>query len=145
MIINRKVQFTLVLLGFLVIFSCAHSHKNRVVPDWITNQSVWPEDKICALGQAGPTFYETDAINKAKDAARTELGKVIHFETRSLFVERQKGGKGGVTGSAESISAGYSEAEVKGSEIIFSWYDKNGDFSGGKLGIAYALACLPRS
>jgi hypothetical protein len=117
----------------------AHFTGGARPPAWVNDL---PQDKnaLYATGISGPTFYSDDAVKYAGDNARVELGRAISSHITSAFLSVETN-DGTTVDTASTIDAthDYSDTVVENSEIVATWIDRSGSYSGTQ-GTAYALA-----
>lgn len=113
-------------------------------PAWVTNP---PDaaDALYAVGVAGPTFYPEDGARYAAENGRAELGRTISSTvTSALFVETTSGGSYVDTASATQMTHDFSEAIVENAQVVATWVDRSGGFS-GQSGTTYALVKIDKA
>lgn len=98
---------------------------------------------VCAIGVAGPTFFRTDAVEKAGDAARTELARTLSVKVQTAMLDVQTTGGGRKESiSVVEVSSYVNEVVLDGSRIIEVWYDEYGKGFAQKPNYTYALGCV---
>jgi len=145
------------LVFFLLAAGCAGGQGSRPqaaapqlvpagVPAWVKNTPLDPKGQwLYASGYSPRSFYLKDAIEHAKNAARVELAKSLQVSVQETLTDTLKGGQRTAGARAEIVSVSQStlDAELKDSEIVETWHDKDG--LAGEVGAVYALARLKHS
>lgn len=143
-------SLTLTLLVGFALVGCGGGGERTAVPgppapEWINNPPT-AVDAIYAVGAANVGANPVLARNKAADAARQELGRIIQVKVKSLldnFMQEHQefiNNQGTVTSEefTRSVSRSVSQATLAGSQIVEFYYDKDNK-------IYYALAVLRKN
>lgn len=95
---------------------------------------------VYAVGSAGPTFFPQDSLRYAREDARVQLSHALASKVTAITVVVNSDGNLGWSDSAGVVEAtsDYTEAVVELSEIVGTWVDRTGSFS-GSAGTSYAL------
>ncbi len=136
-ILATLLLFALWLPGCSPDVTSAH-----VPPPWLVEL---PSKKgvLFAVGVCGPTWYPTDAIKRATDAAREELAKSLGGRIRSvILVEESRKGTSVQLVSVTEVTAWASDVVLSCSQVVATWIDINGVYQQGKPGTTYALGSL---
>lgn len=136
------------LLMLAVGSACASNPKNPAAhgdnspPAWL---QTLPREKnaIYAIGSAGPTFFPQDSLRYAKEDAWAQLAHTVATQVTSITVtvSSESGSNWTDTASVVEATSGLAEAVVEFGEIIATWVDRRGIFSGSP-GSSYALVRL---
>lgn len=140
---------SLLLLGLASLVGCATAPATidgadrSTPPGWLRTL---PRESnvIYAVGIAGPTYFAEDSLRYAQDDARVQLSHALASKVTAITVSVTNDGNSGWTDSAgvvESITGDYTDAVVELSEIVGTWVDRQGGYS-GRAGTSYALARL---
>ncbi|MFN3135485.1 MAG: LPP20 family lipoprotein [Candidatus Kryptonium sp.] len=133
----------------LFVAGCGGAKERVAVPEaapaWV-NTPPTAVDAIYAVGAANVGANPVLARNKAADAARQELGRIIQVKVKSLldnFMQEHQefiNTQGTVTSEefTRSVSRSVSQATLAGSQIVEYYYDKDNK-------IYYALAVLRKN
>lgn len=143
----------LLALGLLLpAAGCSKSGKNLkpdpselvTPPNWaLTGKTPDIQGVVCAVGVAGPTFFRTDAVEKAGEAARAELARTLSVRVQTAMLDIQSGGGGHKESvSVVQVSSYVNEVVLDGSRIIEVWYDEYGKGFAQKPQFTYALGCI---
>jgi len=141
----------LALAVAIFIAGCGGGPKERIAvpespaPAWV-NTPPTAVDAIYAVGAANVGANPVLARNKAADAARQELGRIIQTKVKSLldnFMQEHQefiNNQGTITSEefTRSVSRSVSQATLAGSQIVEFYYDKDNK-------IYYALAVLRKN
>jgi hypothetical protein len=134
----------------ILIVGCGGPKERVAVPEssapaWV-NTPPTAVDAIYAVGAANVGANPVLARNKAADAARQELGRIIQTKVKSLldnFMQEHQefiNNQGTITSEefTRSVSRSVSQATLAGSQIVEFYYDKDNK-------IYYALAVLRKN
>ncbi len=140
----------LVVAVAIFIVGCGGAKERVAVPEspapaWV-NTPPTAVDAIYAVGAANVGANPVLARNKAADAARQELGRIIQTKVKSLldnFMQEHQefiNNQGTITSEefTRSVSRSVSQATLAGSQIVEFYYDKDNK-------IYYALAVLRKN
>ncbi len=142
-------SLTLILLVAFVLIGCGGGERVAVpgpkAPEWV-NTPPTAVDAIYAVGAANVGANPVLARNKAADAARQELGRIIQVKVKSLldnFMQEHQefvNNQGTITSEefTRSVSRSVSQATLAGSQIVELYYDRDNK-------IYYALAVLRKN
>lgn len=142
-------SLTLILLVGFVLIGCGGGERSvspgPKAPEWVNNPPT-AVDAIYAVGAANVGANPVLARNKAADAARQELGRIIQVKVKSLldnFMQEHQefvNNQGTITSEefTRSVSRSVSQATLAGSQIVEFYYDKDSK-------IYYALAVLRKN
>lgn len=113
-------------------------------PNWVMNPPT-SADALYALGISGPTFYPEDAVKYAAENGRAELGRNISSNvTSALLAVATNEGTTVDTAYATQVTHDYSEGLVENSQVVATWIDRSGSYS-GVSGTTYALVKIDKS
>lgn len=115
------------------------------IPPWVMNLPT-SNEYFYAVGIAGPTYFYEDGVVQAADAARVELAKAIssHVQEVTLIVETNMGiNMADETHVLQALSSN-TNLVIEHSEIVATWVDSRGVHPGGKSGVTYVLARIPK-
>jgi hypothetical protein len=102
-------------------------------------------DALYAIGVSGPTFYPEDAARYAAENGRAELGRTISSNvTSALLAVATTDGTTVDTASASQVTHDYSEALVENAQVVATWVDRGGGFS-GQSGTTFALVKIDKN
>lgn len=149
--IMRYIFSTIAILSFaILIVGCGGPKERTAIPEsaapaWVNNPPT-AVDAIYAVGAANVGANPVLARNKAADAARQELGRIIQVKVKSLldnFMQEHQefvNNQGTITSEefTRSVSRSVSQATLAGSQIVEFYYDKDNR-------VYYALAVLRKN
>jgi len=125
-----------------VIAACITSRTHRNVPTWI-DKLPYEKGKLYAVGICGPTYFRDDGLVRAADNARKELAKSLGGRIQSVVLTKQSARAGQLDEAFLFSATSWSmDIVMTCSQIVTSWVDDQGEFSGGQRGYTYALAVL---
>lgn len=108
-------------------------------PGWLT-QLPREQKAMYAVGVSGPTYYPEDAVRYAQEDGRIQLAHALASKVTAITVAitSEQGSYADNAGVVESATGDYTEAVVELSEVVATWVDRSGRYS-GRAGTAYAL------
>lgn len=137
-------------LGLLaaLMLACASSPEpkkqppGQPPPSWLQSLPYEPQ-LIYAVGTSGPTFFPQDSLRYAKEDAWAQLSHSLATKVTSITVSisDESGGQWVDSASVIEATSGLSDVVVEFGEIVSTWIDRSGDYS-GEAGSTYALARL---
>jgi hypothetical protein len=142
-------------IALLIVAGCAHAAPppeavapavpSNPRPGWVDHLPS-QDGFVYAVGVSGPTFYPDDGLRYAAEKGRAQLAFDIasHVTAASLSVETTGGGTMADSASVVDATHDYTDAIVRFSEVLSTWVDKIGDYS-GVPGTTYALVRIKKS
>lgn len=135
-----RLAALLLVTTFAVGCASAPLRHSAPPPSWI-DRPPSQAGALFAVGISEPTFYPGDAIATAIDKARGQLALNVQSKVTAVTLVQDRSGRSPSVENAtmvEEITHEQTEAVIEQSEVVATWQDADGSYSGRK-GTSYAL------